>query len=37
MFHVAQDEGMSTLLQDGLQKVLRGLTDLTQVKAVTMR
>jgi type II secretory ATPase GspE/PulE/Tfp pilus assembly ATPase PilB-like protein len=37
MFHVAQDEGMTTLLQDGLQKVLRGLTDLTQVKAVTMR
>lgn len=37
ILHVSQDEGMATLLQDGLQKVLRGLTDLIQVKAVTMR
>lgn len=32
--HCAQQEGMTTLLQDGLLKVLMGLTDFTQVAAV---
>lgn len=30
----AMDEGMTTLLQDGILKILDGLTDFTQVKAV---
>jgi type II secretory ATPase GspE/PulE/Tfp pilus assembly ATPase PilB-like protein len=30
----AQQDGMTTLLQDGIQKVLRGLTTFQQVKAV---
>ncbi len=34
---VAQAQGMSTLIQDGILKVLQGLTDYTQVKAVAMR
>ncbi|GIX47613.1 MAG: hypothetical protein KatS3mg131_1824 [Candidatus Tectimicrobiota bacterium] len=33
----ARREGMTTLMQDGVLKVLRGLTDLTQVKAVAMQ
>ena len=31
---LARQQGMTTLLQDGVLKVLGGLTDLTQVKAV---
>jgi type II secretory ATPase GspE/PulE/Tfp pilus assembly ATPase PilB-like protein len=31
----AQRDGMTTLLQDGIQKALRGLIDFAQVKAVT--
>jgi type II secretory ATPase GspE/PulE/Tfp pilus assembly ATPase PilB-like protein len=33
----AQRDGMTTLLQDGIQKVLRGLTDFAQVKAVAYK
>jgi type II secretory ATPase GspE/PulE/Tfp pilus assembly ATPase PilB-like protein len=33
----AQAEGMTTLLQDGVLKVLKGLTDMTQVKAVASK
>lgn len=34
---VAQAQGMTTLVQDGVLKVLSGWTDYTQVKAVAMR
>jgi type II secretory ATPase GspE/PulE/Tfp pilus assembly ATPase PilB-like protein len=34
---VAQAQGMTTLIQDGILKVLSGWTDYTQVKAVAMR
>ena len=34
---LARQQGMTTLLQDGVLKVLGGLTDLTQVKAVAER
>ncbi len=34
---LARQQGMTTLLQDGVLKVLGGLTDLTQVKAVADR
>ena len=34
---VAQAQGMTTLVQDGILKVLSGWTDYTQVKAVAMR
>jgi type II secretory ATPase GspE/PulE/Tfp pilus assembly ATPase PilB-like protein len=30
-------EGMTTLLQDGIQKVLRGHTDFKQVRAVCIK
>jgi len=30
----AMQEGMTTLLQDGILKIIDGLTDFTQVKAV---
>ena len=33
----AQQEGMTTLLQDGVLKVLQGLTDIAQVKAVALK
>ena len=33
----AQAEGMTTLLQDGLLKVLKGVTDMAQIKAVASR
>ncbi len=33
----ASEEGMTTLLQDGIRKVLRGLTTYSQVRAVAMR
>jgi type II secretory ATPase GspE/PulE/Tfp pilus assembly ATPase PilB-like protein len=34
---VGKSEGMTTLLQDGIQKVLGGRTDLKQVRAVCLR
>ena len=34
MLKDAKDEGMTTLLQDGILKALEGLTDFKQVKAV---
>jgi type II secretory ATPase GspE/PulE/Tfp pilus assembly ATPase PilB-like protein len=34
IFACAQAEGMTTLLQDGVLKVLQGVTDFAQVKAV---
>ena len=33
----AQAEGMTTLLQDGVLKVLQGVTDIIQVKAVASK
>jgi type II secretory ATPase GspE/PulE/Tfp pilus assembly ATPase PilB-like protein len=33
----AQAEGMTTLLQDGVLKVLNGVTDIAQVKAVASK
>jgi type II secretory ATPase GspE/PulE/Tfp pilus assembly ATPase PilB-like protein len=37
MVKVAKDEGMTTLVQDGILKVLDGFTDLKQVKAVAIK
>jgi type II secretory ATPase GspE/PulE/Tfp pilus assembly ATPase PilB-like protein len=37
ILHVARRDGMTTLLQDGIQKVLRGVTDFAQVKAVASK
>ena len=37
MVKVAKDEGMTTLVQDGVLKSLDGLTDLKQVKAVAIK
>jgi type II secretory ATPase GspE/PulE/Tfp pilus assembly ATPase PilB-like protein len=37
MVKVAKDEGMTTLVQDGILKALDGLTDLKQVKAVAIK
>jgi type II secretory ATPase GspE/PulE/Tfp pilus assembly ATPase PilB-like protein len=37
MVKVAKDEGMTTLVQDGILKTLEGLTDLKQVKAVAIK
>jgi type II secretory ATPase GspE/PulE/Tfp pilus assembly ATPase PilB-like protein len=37
MLKVAKEEGMTTLVQDGIVKVLDGLTDLKQVKAVALK
>jgi type II secretory ATPase GspE/PulE/Tfp pilus assembly ATPase PilB-like protein len=33
----AQQEGMTTLVQDGVLKVLKGVTDMMQVKAVAAK
>jgi type II secretory ATPase GspE/PulE/Tfp pilus assembly ATPase PilB-like protein len=33
----ARLDGMTTLVQDGVQKALRGITDLAQVKAVASK
>jgi type II secretory ATPase GspE/PulE/Tfp pilus assembly ATPase PilB-like protein len=30
-------DGMTTLLQDGIQKVIRGITDFKQVRAVCLK
>jgi type II secretory ATPase GspE/PulE/Tfp pilus assembly ATPase PilB-like protein len=37
MLSLAMREGMSTLVQDGIQKVLRGETTYQQVRAVAMK
>jgi type II secretory ATPase GspE/PulE/Tfp pilus assembly ATPase PilB-like protein len=37
ILQAAQRDGMTTLLQDGIQKALRGLTDFAQVKAVASK
>jgi type II secretory ATPase GspE/PulE/Tfp pilus assembly ATPase PilB-like protein len=37
MVVVAKEEGMTTLVQDGIQKALEGVTDLKQVKAVAIK
>lgn len=37
MFKTATDEGMTTLLQDGIQKALQGQTTFKQVKAVAIK
>jgi type II secretory ATPase GspE/PulE/Tfp pilus assembly ATPase PilB-like protein len=37
MVKVAKDDGMTTLVQDGILKALDGLTDLKQVKAVAIK
>jgi type II secretory ATPase GspE/PulE/Tfp pilus assembly ATPase PilB-like protein len=34
---LAKSEGMHTLLQDGIEKVLQGLTTYKQVRAVAMK
>jgi type II secretory ATPase GspE/PulE/Tfp pilus assembly ATPase PilB-like protein len=34
---IALDEGMRTLKQDGIEKVLQGITDLHQVRAVCIK
>jgi type II secretory ATPase GspE/PulE/Tfp pilus assembly ATPase PilB-like protein len=34
---LAMQEGMRTLLQDGIAKIIQGHTDLTQVRAVTVQ
>jgi type II secretory ATPase GspE/PulE/Tfp pilus assembly ATPase PilB-like protein len=34
---VALNEGMRTLKQDGMEKVLQGLTDMLQVRAVCIK
>jgi len=37
LFAVALDEGMRTLKQDGIEKVLQGITDIQQVRAVCIK
>ena len=37
MVKVAKEEGMTTLVQDGILKALDGLTDLKQIKAVAIK
>jgi type II secretory ATPase GspE/PulE/Tfp pilus assembly ATPase PilB-like protein len=37
MVKVAKEENMTTLVQDGIQKALEGITDLKQVKAVAIK
>ncbi|WP_447984041.1 GspE/PulE family protein [Nitrospira sp. Nam74] len=37
MLNVALEEGMTTLVQDGIQKVLQGLTTFKQIKAVAIK
>ena len=34
---IALDEGMHTLKQDGMEKVLQGITDMHQVRAVCIK
>ena len=37
IFSTAIEEGMRTLKQDGIEKVLQGITDINQVRAVCSR
>jgi type II secretory ATPase GspE/PulE/Tfp pilus assembly ATPase PilB-like protein len=37
MLSVAMREGMSTLVQDGIRKVLQGVTTYRQVRSVAMK
>jgi type II secretory ATPase GspE/PulE/Tfp pilus assembly ATPase PilB-like protein len=37
MFATALEEGMRTLKQDGIEKVLSGITDMKQVRAVCIK
>ncbi|GAB4122015.1 MAG: ATPase, T2SS/T4P/T4SS family [Sideroxydans sp.] len=37
LFAIALDEGMRTLKQDGIEKVLMGITDIQQVRAVCIK
>ena len=37
MFATALEEGMRTLKQDGIEKVLLGITDMKQVRAVCIK
>jgi type II secretory ATPase GspE/PulE/Tfp pilus assembly ATPase PilB-like protein len=37
VFGVALNEGMRTLKQDGVEKVLQGITDMHQVRAVCIK
>jgi type II secretory ATPase GspE/PulE/Tfp pilus assembly ATPase PilB-like protein len=37
MLKLAIEEGMTTLVQDGFEKVLQGLTTFKQVKAVAIK
>ena len=37
MLSVAMREGMTTLVQDGIQKVLQGVTTYRQVRSVAMK
>jgi len=37
IFVVSVDEGMSTLKMDGMEKVMMGLTDMKQVRAVCIK
>jgi type II secretory ATPase GspE/PulE/Tfp pilus assembly ATPase PilB-like protein len=37
LFAIALDEGMRTLKQDGIEKVLSGITDIHQVRAVCIK
>jgi len=37
MFATAMDDGMRTLKQDGIEKVLTGITDMPQVRAVCIK
>jgi type II secretory ATPase GspE/PulE/Tfp pilus assembly ATPase PilB-like protein len=37
MFATCMDEGMRTLKQDGIEKVLQGITDIQQVRAVCIK
>ena len=37
ILNVAMREGMVTLVQDGIQKVLRGITTYRQIRAVAMK
>jgi type II secretory ATPase GspE/PulE/Tfp pilus assembly ATPase PilB-like protein len=37
MFATALEEGMRTLKQDGIEKVLQGITDMQQVRAVCIK
>jgi type II secretory ATPase GspE/PulE/Tfp pilus assembly ATPase PilB-like protein len=37
LLNVAKEEGLTTLVQDGILKVLKGITDIKQIQAVAIR